>query len=66
MKKLSNSDAELKKKNVTFIAEPSGEYPERNFADDSQTEKTKKTIKHGVSGLPNSYSFTIFIQNRRL
>ena len=66
MKKLSNSDAEFKK-NVTFIAEPSGEYPERNFADDTQTEKTKKkTIKHGVSGLPNSYSFTIFIQNRRL
>ena len=41
MKKLSNSDAEFKK-NVTFIAEPSGEYPERNFADDTQTEKTKK------------------------
>ena len=41
MKKLSNSDAEFKK-NVTFIAEPSGEYPERNFADDTQREKTKK------------------------
>ena len=27
---------------MTFIAEPSGEYPERNFADDTQTEKTKK------------------------
>ena len=32
----------------------------------ARQRKQKKTIKHGVSGLPNSYSSTIFIQNRRL